>query len=122
MRTSLVVISFLFLSACATNHSPSASNWRGQSADLLMQRIGAPKAIMPATNGNTLFIYTTDIKTNYPSSVSNPTVFVGPKGKTFAANNQVPPAVMTVTVCTTTYEVNKQHMIVSVTSKGSRCY
>lgn len=123
MRNILFIFIFVILTSCATTHnSTNISQWQGRSADLLLQQQGSPKAIIPATNGNTLFIYTVESQEPNPIVTSNPTTIVGPKGNTVAAN--IPqPANQTVNVlrCTMTYEVNKQHMIVSVKAEGTRC-
>lgn len=123
MRATLIVSIFMFLSACAlTNQSQDdTSSWRGKSADLLLKQKGVPNTIMPAGNGNTLFMYTIQTKENYPTTMSNPTIIAGPKGTAIAAN--VPSSEENtsymVTKCSTTYEVNKQHMIVAVSSSGA---
>lgn len=128
MRAILTVVIFIFLSACATTHNtrsnPTITDWRGQPADLLLQQKGTPSSITPAENGNTLFTYTTEIHQTYPTMMSNPTAMVGPKGTAIAAS--IPPSSMntqsiSLLKCSTTYEINKQHIVVSVESHGPQC-
>lgn len=129
MRAIIIAVILLSLAACVDPPSQptlayNTSGWVGKSADLLIQEKGSPNLIMPGEHGNTLFIYHTEVRQPYPTSMSNPTVIVGPKGHAIAAN--VPPnatntASFPVLVCSTTYEVNKQHIVVSVKKRGPRC-
>ncbi|MHB1949685.1 MAG: hypothetical protein ACYCQI_16425, partial [Gammaproteobacteria bacterium] len=62
-------------------------------------------------------------KAEVATSNSNPTTIVGPKGHAIAANiPQSPENTQVVSLkCTTVYEVNKQHQVVSVKSTGNGC-
>lgn len=122
MRLVFICVLCFILSACATNHSTSNNQaWRGQSADLLMKQQGAPAAIVPAQNGNTLFVYVTRVPAEVPTMTTNTTpTMVGPQGQAFSAALPPPPGTGNMVVkCSTTYEVNKQRQIMSVKTEGA---
>lgn len=128
MRAILIASIFLFLTACATTHTETLSmtpqSWIGKSADSLMEQKGAPGTVMPNGRGNTLLIYTTEVRQNYPTTVTNPTAMPIGKGRTVAANLPQTPsntASYPVEQCTTTFEVDRQHMIVTASEHGSGC-
>ena len=79
---------------------------------------------MPAANGNTLFVYNTQSSKSYPLPMtSNRTTIVGPKGQAIAAELPSPENAPTEPVfkCTTTFEIDKQHRVVSEESHGIDC-
>ena len=121
MRIILMVIFSLILSACATSNSTSNNMAsRGQSADLLLKQKGAPSAIVPVENGNTLFVYVTRTQSQVPSPVmTNATTMVGPKGQAFAAAVPTVPQSVTTVKCSISYEVNKQRQVVGVKTEGA---
>lgn len=124
MRALPIAVLSLLLSACASMNSPMATNWEGRSANELIASQGSPNLITPAGNGNTLFSYTKETsKAYYPTTMTNPTTIVGPRGKAVAANlPQSPDGTNYVALkCTTTYEVNKQHVVISAASHGNGC-
>lgn len=122
----IIILLFFFLSACtATNRDPVTDSWVGKPANALLQQKGAPNQILPLDNGHTQFVYFTQIRMSHPSSMSNPTVIVGPNGRTAAANLPSTPANTTsynVVVCTRTYEIDGQHRVISEQAQGMNCH
>lgn len=125
MRAIIIGIIFALLSGCATNGNSdsSANSWVGKSADALMQQKGAPNIILPSGRGTTNFVYVDETRQTYPTTMSNPTVIVA-KGKSIAAN--VPQTASNtgsfrVVKCTTTFEVNKNHVVIGARAVGNNC-
>jgi hypothetical protein len=99
----------------------AASTLVGQPIQTVIQQKGQPNLMVHGRNGNTVYIYIVQTSFNYPATAMgpNPGVLIAPGGKAIGAAIPRQGGSAPALKCVTTYQVNKQGIIVSVESQGS---
>jgi hypothetical protein len=119
MRFFLFFICAL-LSACATTgYQKQVNEWRGKHIQTLRYRWGCPNAIIDLPNGHTLYQYTRKTFYTLPDS-KRQTLYANTNTSLFS--NYEKPWVSNPTVvsyCRTTFETNRNGIIIRVDSQGN---
>ncbi len=123
-RLIIVILSALFISACATtaNYEKVLSSWVGQNVDKLVDSWGYPENSFKAPNGNTVYTYswsssyTTPTKTTSNYNVSPSRYSNSVKGSSTTTGGQTWNY-----RCQTFFEVDESNIIIRWRWKGNSC-
>ena len=114
MRTLLLILSFICLTACANfgsrmiNHQ-QAPAMKGQSVEVLTKRWGKPSLVGQAANGNRVYAYITESSNYAPSARVLSGRALAPQNETKLVKSK----------CTSLVEIDKNNIIVSATNHGN---
>jgi len=123
---SLVLIALLTSCTPAASHyTQNIQNYRGASANTVMQAFGTPYQKLTQSNGNTVLIYKSS---SYASGEESYTPAIGvnvnaagvpvmTSGNPNVAFNRVP----VVSTCTMAFEINKNNTVVNTQAMGTNC-
>jgi hypothetical protein len=126
VKITLVCMSLLLLSACATtkNYQAMLNHWQGAPVKDLMQSWGYPDAGVKLPSGNTVYMYTRQQTFIAPPTPNTTPTIINANGTPLAVttyNGQFIGGQELTMTCRTWFEVNPQGVIVGTRFQGNNC-
>jgi hypothetical protein len=124
----LITLTFLaiFLAACATAnyYSQALNSWQGTHIEDLIRTWGVPDRMINMPDGTTYYVYTSESYQSTPPTLTpGYATYTNSAGKPVMSTIMFPtPPTTFLLQCTTWFQVNNQHVIVSAHAKGNYCF
>jgi hypothetical protein len=124
MRFFFITALFILLTSCAATNPSSnqaAENFQGMNISSVFKKLGTPDQTIIAPSGNKSYVYTKNAYQSYPASPVSGVHTVTTAGGlpiVYATPATYPNRKLQEETCTTSFEVNKQNVVVNIQKKG----